>query len=156
MIIMTALLNNNLTAAEQENISLKNNVEDTNPLGVVNIETQKWYTAEDKAVAREFISPRNSRAQKLSIADIIIPAGVEVVEHHHIMEEVYYVVDGEGIMKINGVEQLMKKGDSVVILPNERHSIKNPSKNKELRLIVTCTPAWSPELLIFDSEKKTE
>ena len=78
---------------------------DSNPLGIVNIEKQKLYTADDKAVAREFASPRNLRAQKLSIADIIIPPGVEVIEHHHITEEVYYVVDGEGIMKVNGVEQ---------------------------------------------------
>lgn len=137
---------------KNENNSIKF-ISDSNPLGAVNIEQQKWYTAEDRAQAREYISPRNSRAQKLSIADIIIPAGVEVIEHRHIMEEVYYVVEGEGIMRVNGIEQVLKKGDAVVILPNERHNIKNMSATIDLRLIVTCTPAWMPELLIFEPKK---
>lgn len=126
---------------------------DVNPLGVVNIETQEWYVAEDRAKAREYISPRNSRAEQLSIADIIIPPGVEVIEHHHIMEEVYLVMSGQGMMKIKGVEQRMKKGDAVVILPNERHSIRNDSETEPLRLIVVCTPPWAPEHLMFDQEK---
>jgi len=125
-------------------------VSDTNPLGVVSISTQAWYVAPDKAEAREYMSPRNSRAQQMSIADIKIPPRGNVTRHRHIMEEVYYVVSGEGIMEINGVEQRLRKGDAVCILPNERHSIRNPAKKTTLRLTVTCTPPWRPELLIFD------
>ena len=117
---------------------------------VVKLEEQTWYTADDKAVAREIASPRNSRAEKLSIADIIIPAGVKVKTHYHkVMEEVYFVSEGSGIMWVDGKEKKVVKGDAVVIKAGERHNIHN-NTDEELRLIVTCTPPWTPDALIFD------
>jgi len=122
----------------------------TRGLDVVQIEKQPWYEADDKAVAREIASPRNSRARELSIADIIIPAGVAVKPHYHeVMEEIYYVTGGEGVMIIDGVEQKIGVGNAVAFRPGERHSVRNESK-AALRLIVTCTPAWTPDCLIFD------
>jgi putative monooxygenase len=120
------------------------------PIQVVNIEKQPWATADDHAVARQIISPSNSRARGVSIADIIIPPGVEVRKHHHqFIEEIYYVTAGEGIMYINGATQHLGVGDAVVVRPGEVHSISNPTKNN-LRLIVTCTPSWTPDCLLFD------
>lgn len=124
----------------------------TPPTGiqVVQIEKQPWYEADDKAFAREIASPRNSRAQTLSIADIIIPAGVAVKPHYHkVIEEIYYVTAGSGIMTLDGRETRIGVGDAVVIRPGERHSVRNDTA-AELRLIVTCTPPWSPDCLIFD------
>lgn len=117
---------------------------------VVKLEEQSWHEADDRAVAREIASPRNSRAEKLSIADIIIPAGVKVKPHYHKeIEEIYFVSGGSGIMWLDGKEKKVVKGDAIVIKPGERHSIHN-NTDEELRLIVTCTPAWTPDCLIFD------
>ncbi len=117
---------------------------------VVKLEEQTWYEAEDRAVAREIASPRNSRAQELSIADIKIPAGVSVRPHYHeVIEEIYFISDGSGIMFIDGKEKRVVKGDAIVVRPGERHSIRNDTE-EELRLIVTCTPPWTPDCLIFD------
>jgi oxalate decarboxylase/phosphoglucose isomerase-like protein (cupin superfamily) len=70
---------------------------------VIQIEKQPWYEADDKALAREIASPRNSQAQALRIADIIIPAGVAVKPHYHkVIEEIYYVTAGSGIMMLTG------------------------------------------------------
>jgi mannose-6-phosphate isomerase-like protein (cupin superfamily) len=66
-----------------------------------------------------------------------------------VIEEIYFVTAGEGIMTINGVDRKIETGDAVVIRPGERHSVRNPTA-AELRLIVTCTPAWTPDCLIFD------
>jgi mannose-6-phosphate isomerase-like protein (cupin superfamily) len=118
-------------------------------LQVVTLSEQPWYEAEDRAVAREIASPRNSKLKSMSIADIIIPAGVAVVPHHHVMEEVYYIVEGEGIMMVEDEEVLVKAGQSVIISPHQWHNIRNHT-DQPLRLIVTCAPAWAPELLEFD------
>jgi len=126
---------------------------DESPLQIITVDEQPWYEAEDKAVAREIASPRNSRAERLSIAEIIIPPGVEVVPHHHIMEEIYYIVDGEGMMMVEDVTALVRKGQSVIIAPHQWHNIRNHT-DQELRLIVTCAPAWAPEHLIFDREAR--
>lgn len=118
-------------------------------LEIVDLSEQPWYEAEDRAVAREIASPRNSKLKSMSIADIKIPAGVEVVPHHHVMEEVYYIVEGEGIMMVEDEEAVVKAGQSVIIAPHQWHNIRNHT-DEELRLIVTCVPAWAPELLEFD------
>lgn len=123
---------------------------ENNDIQVVKLDDQPWYEADDKAVAREIASPRNSRAERLSIADIIIPAGVKVKPHYHeVIEEIYFVSGGSGIMWLDGKEKKVVKGDAIVIKPGERHSIHN-NTDEELRLIVTCTPDWTPDCLIFD------
>jgi len=116
---------------------------------VIKVSEQSWYEAEDKAVAREIASPRNSKARAMSIAEIIIPAGVEVVPHHHVMEEVYYIVEGEGMMMVEDETRLVQAGEAVVIAPHQWHNIRNHTKSK-LKLIVICSPPWAPGRLEFD------
>lgn len=118
---------------------------------VVELAAQPWYEAADRALARELASPRNSSAEALSIAEIVVPAGVEVLPHHHVMEEVYHVVAGEGLMMVEDARRVVGPGDTVVIRPHEWHNIANRG-DEELRLIVTCAPAWAPEHLIFDRD----
>jgi len=119
-------------------------------LEVVNIEKQPWSTAADNAVARQIVSPSNSRAKKISMADIIIPAGVEVKRHHHpVAEEIYYITSGEGIMTINGASRRVGKGDAIVIEPGDVHTFVNDTK-ADVRMIVTSTPAWTPDSIVFN------
>lgn len=129
-------------------------VEQPPALQIVTLANQPWYEAEDKALAREIASPRNSKLKELSIAEIVIPAGVEVVPHHHVMEEVYYLLEGSGIMMVDGETTRVSAGQSVVIAPHQWHSIKNDS-DQDIRMIVTCTPAWAPERLIFTHPSET-
>ncbi|MEM1229855.1 MAG: cupin domain-containing protein [Pseudomonadota bacterium] len=120
-----------------------------NSVEVIKLEDQPWYEAEDKAIAREIVSPRNSSAKSLSIAEIKIPVGIEVVPHHHKMEEIYHVVSGSGLMMVEDRYQQIEAGDTVVIAPHQWHNIKN-NGDEELRLVVTCVPAWAPEHLKFE------
>ena len=123
---------------------------DGRPPGVVRLDDQPWSVADDHAVAREIASPRNSRATRLSIADIRIPSGVAVRPHRHdVIEEVYHVASGTGWMTVAGKGMRIGPGDSVVILPGERHDVVNDGA-EDLRLVVTCTPPWTPECLRFD------
>ena len=121
----------------------------TIPFEVVHLDEQPWYEAEDKAVAREIVRPRNSSVEGMSIAEIKIPIGVEVVPHHHIMEEVYHVISGSGLMMVEDVKQQIKAGDTVVIKPHQWHNILNNGQ-QSLMLVVTCVPSWAPELLEFE------
>jgi mannose-6-phosphate isomerase-like protein (cupin superfamily) len=119
-------------------------------VAVVRIDDQPWSTSADNAVARQIVSPSNSRARQVSIADIRIPAGVAVRKHYHkVIEEIYFVTGGSGIMTINGHDRRIGVGDAVVIRPGEWHSVRNDTQ-ADLRMIVTCTPAWTPDCLIFN------
>lgn len=120
-------------------------------LDIVRLEDQEWYTADDRAVAREIASPRNTRLTRFSIADIKIPPGVSVEEHYHKeIEEVYFVVAGEGLMTVDGVQRVLKAGESITIMPYEWHKIENRSETVTLRLHVTCSPPWEPDRLYFE------
>ncbi|MEQ8514002.1 MAG: cupin domain-containing protein [Chromatocurvus sp.] len=122
---------------------------------VIELDMQLWYEAEDRAVARELVSPRNSSAQAMSIAEIVVPPGVVVRPHHHAMEEVYHVLAGEGLMMVEDQTRVVVPGDSVVIEPHEWHNIRNDGASP-LRMFVTCAPAWAPEHLIFERERMPE
>jgi mannose-6-phosphate isomerase-like protein (cupin superfamily) len=58
----------------------------------------------------------------MSIAEIRLPIrlpirvsiGVEVIPHHHIMEEMYHVISGSGLMMVDDQYQQKVTGDSVV------------------------------------------
>jgi mannose-6-phosphate isomerase-like protein (cupin superfamily) len=84
------------------------------------------------------------------MADIIIPAGVEVKRHHHpVAEEIYYITSGEGVMTINGASRRVGKGDAIVIEPGDVHKFLNDTK-ADVRMIVTSTPAWTPDSIVFN------
>jgi len=116
---------------------------------VIHLADQPWYEAEDRAVARELVSPRNASTEALSIAEIRVPPGVTVRPHRHHMEEVYHVLAGEGVVMVEDRTQSVVAGDTVLIPPQAWHNIVNAGET-ELRLHVTCVPAWAPEHLIFE------
>lgn len=107
-------------------------------------------TAPDNAIALEWISHRNSRAQTHSLAEITVPPGVTVKTHYHkLTEEVYFITQGKGIMYLEGERHEVVPGDAIVILPGERHGIENAT-GEPLEMIVTCVPSWEAEDQYFD------
>lgn len=110
------------------------------------------YVAEDRAVAKEFMSPKVSGLKNLSIAEIRIPPGVTVKKHYHLeSEETYHITEGFGIMHLDGVEAPMNPGDAIAILPGQWHTIHNPNMT-DLVMIVTCSPPWKFEDQVFAEE----
>ena len=121
---------------------------------IINIADCPDYVAPDLAVAKEFMSPRVSGFQNLSIAEITIPPGVTVKKHYHLKsEEVYHIVSGSGVMFIDGEESKMLPGQAVSIKIGQWHSISNVSETP-LVMIVTCAPAWTPEDQVFEDQAK--
>jgi len=58
---------------------------------------------------------------------LLLPAGTsEGVHRHPGIEEVYYVLNGEGEAQVNGETAPIHKGDAVPVLLNEPHSFRNP------------------------------
>ena len=51
-----------------------------------------------------------------SLAEASLPAGGQTERHHHkVSEEIYYLLDGEGLMEIDGEERTVTVGDAVLI-----------------------------------------
>jgi mannose-6-phosphate isomerase-like protein (cupin superfamily) len=80
-----------------------------------------------------------------SIAQILIPPGKSSALHYHQdTEESYFILKGEGWMKINEKEFILKPGHTCLIQPGEIHTIMNKG-NEDLEFLAICAPAWVPE-----------
>jgi mannose-6-phosphate isomerase-like protein (cupin superfamily) len=58
---------------------------------------------------------------------------------HMVQEQVYHVLDGEGLMEIDGKRQVVRKDTVIFIPPGVVHAIYNTGVT-DLRFIVVTTP----------------
>ena len=65
----------------------------------------------------------------------IMPGG-HTPYHIHPFEHLNYIIDGEGaVVAENGTERPVKKGDFVLVLPDEKHQYKNTSAQEPMVMI---------------------
>ena len=112
---------------------------------VINRNAVTAFLGPDGATIRELAASRNSSARKQSLAEATIPVGGTVTLHYHkVIEEFYYIVSGTGLMTIEGEEREVGPGDTVIIVPGQRHKIRN-SGEVPLVLLACCSPEWTAE-----------
>ena len=64
-----------------------------------------------------------------------------VAPHRHkVQEQVYHVLEGEGLMEIDGKRQVVRRHDVVFIPPGVEHALHNTGF-QDLVFIVVTTPA---------------
>lgn len=103
------------------------------------------FIALDGSQIRELAHPRHGGARNQSLAEAIVPAGGETIEHYHRLgEELYYFVSGRGHMRLGAGQLDVAAGDCVVIPPGTRHKLRNPGADP-LVLLCCCAPAYSDE-----------
>lgn len=82
---------------------------------------------------------------KHSLAQVIIPPGKSSALHYHKKsEETYFILEGEGWMRIDQREFSLQPGQACLIEPGEQHQIINQGKT-DLEFLAICAPAWVPE-----------
>jgi len=59
---------------------------------------------------------------------------------HRVQEQVYHVLDGEGMMEIDGKRQVVRRHDVIFIPPGVEHGISNTGLG-DLTFIVATAPA---------------
>lgn len=107
------------------------------------------FVGDDGSIIRELASPWNSALSRHSLAEIRHPPGTSSQEHYHTeAEEVYYVLEGRGAVRVDGETQYIGPGDVVVIIPGQRHKVWQEGE-EDLMLLVTCVPAYSVEEVVF-------
>ncbi len=107
------------------------------------------FVGDDGAIVRELASPHNSSLTRHSLAEIRHPPGTASQEHFHTeAEEVYFVLDGQGGIRIDGETRTIGPGDVVVIVPDQRHKVWQEGE-VDLVLLVTCVPAYSVDEVVF-------
>ena len=111
-------------------------------MDIVNINDVPSFTTKDGSEIRELLAHRNSSIRKQSLAEARLPAGRTTTAHRHLRtEEIYYILDGSGLMRVEDVERPVGAGDAIAILPGQVHQITNVG-NCELKFLCCCAPAY--------------
>lgn len=85
------------------------------------------------------IDPEDSPSKNLKMGHTTIyPTGRTTGHMHDDMEEVYFVVSGEGLMKIGEDEFPIKAGDALYVPPGEHHTTYQKGNIPLTFVWVTC------------------
>ncbi len=94
---------------------------------------------------REILHPARTDVKlRYSLAYAIVKPGDTTRRHRLRTSEVYYIIDGEGIMHINEESSPVGPGSTIYIPPLAKQSITNPGE-KDLRFICIADSAWQKE-----------
>jgi len=103
------------------------------------------FIAGDNCVLREILHPdKENLALRYSLAYAVVKPGDTTWAHRLKTSEVYYIIEGEGIMHINGEDAPVRPGSTVYIPPQAIQSITNSGKC-DLKFICIVDPAWRRE-----------
>ena len=67
------------------------------------------------------------------------PGGYVEPHRHRIKEQIYHVLEGEGLMELDGERTVVRKNDIIFIPPGVEHAIYNTGM-ADLRFIVVTSP----------------
>ncbi len=101
------------------------------------------FTTKDSSVVREILRPENSPLRRQSLAEATLRPGATTLAHSHPnTEEVYYLLQGQGIMAIETEQQAVSAGDAIAIPAGQRHQIMNVGAG-DLVLLCCCVPPYT-------------
>ena len=93
------------------------------------------------ALSKALVGPENSGTRRIDFRISTYAPKAYVAEHvHKVQEQIYYVLDGQGVLTLDDASHLMHAHDYVYVPPGVRHSFTNTGLAQLVFLVVT-TPA---------------
>jgi mannose-6-phosphate isomerase-like protein (cupin superfamily) len=103
------------------------------------------FTAGDGSVLRELLHPEKADLQiRYSLARAKVPAGQTTKLHKLKMSEVYYIIEGQGLMYIDDESCEVGPECAIYIPPESKQYIENTG-NSDLKFLCITDPAWRKE-----------
>ena len=97
------------------------------------------------ALSKELAGPEATGSSRVDFRISRYAPAAYVGEHvHKVQEQVYYVLEGEGILTLDDTKNLMRPHDYVYVPPGVRHSFTNTGTQGLVFLVIT-TPASDDE-----------
>ena len=111
-------------------------------MDIKNLDAVAPFITKDGSEIRELLAHRNSVIRHQSLAEARLPAGASTQEHFHPQtEEIYFITNGAGRMRIEGETRDVRAGDAIAIPPGQKHKLWNTG-DEALRLLCCCAPAY--------------
>ncbi|MBK6313379.1 MAG: cupin domain-containing protein [Blastocatellia bacterium] len=110
---------------------------------IVNVRDASVIRTRHGSEIRPLMDRTTSTITQCSIAEELLPPGHAVVPHfHRETEEVYYVLEGEGLMTVGDETCTVGSGDAILIPRNKVHSLANTGLSV-MKIVLVCGPAFS-------------
>lgn len=104
------------------------------------------FEAADLTILRELVHPLNDKLNiGYSLAEARLPISMASLPHSLNASELYYILNGRGILHINDSSAELNKGDSALVPANAIQFIENIGE-EELVFLCIVEPYWTPEL----------
>ena len=111
-------------------------------MDVRNLTEVSAFTTKDGSEIRELLAYRNSTIRNQSLAEARVPVGGSTMEHYHPRtEEIYFITEGSGEIRIDDERRMVGPGDAVAIPPGRKHKLWNRG-TVALRLLCCCAPPY--------------
>ena len=111
-------------------------------MDIINRTQAAPFITKDGSEIRELLAHRNSSIRNQSLAEATIAVGTATQEHDHPKsEEIYYILGGNGRMKLDGEMRDVGPLDAIAIPPGARHKIWNTG-SVPLVLLCCCAPGY--------------
>jgi mannose-6-phosphate isomerase-like protein (cupin superfamily) len=108
------------------------------------LEEQQPFVTKDGSTIRSILDLSNAPVANQSLAEASVPAGGATERHYHkLSEEFYFILEGSGVMEVDGAERQVGPGDAILIPPGAWHQIRAAAA--PLRLLCCCAPPYSHE-----------
>lgn len=104
-------------------------------------EQQVPFITKDGSTIRSLLDRANAPVCNQSLAEATLPAGGETQRHYHrLSEEFYYLLNGSGLMEIDGETHAVGVGDAILIPAGAWHQLR---ALEPLRLLCCCAPPYA-------------
>jgi mannose-6-phosphate isomerase-like protein (cupin superfamily) len=128
------------------------NAEEDSTMDVHNIGHVPAFATKDGSEIRELLAHRNSCLRNQSLAEARLPTGRSTTPHRHVRaEEIYYVLEGAGRMRIEGESRDIGPGDAIAIPPGAVHQISNTGSDV-LRFLCCCAPGYEHDDTVLEGD----
>jgi quercetin dioxygenase-like cupin family protein len=118
--------------------------------GFTFIQQDKGYVLDhEKDIAKEDVGPHNGggkttaypffskfKGGKMAFRKRILHPGSLIGYHLQQEQEIYYILNGNGELQMNGKTILVTTGDAILTLPGSSHGLK-PVGNEDLAVLIT-------------------
>ena len=111
-------------------------------MDIQNLAKVPTFITKDGSEIRELLAHRNSAIRNQSLAEARLPVGASTQEHYHPnAEEIYFITEGTGRIRIADETRDVKVGDAIPIPPGQRHKLWNTGPGV-LKLLCCCAPGY--------------
>jgi mannose-6-phosphate isomerase-like protein (cupin superfamily) len=103
------------------------------------------FTTKDGSTIREL-----HHTAEQSLAEATLEPGRATDRHYHARtEEIYFLLEGQGDLELDGERRRVGPGDAILIPPGARHQIR--ALEERLRFLCCCAPPYSHEDTYLDA-----